>query len=388
MEDALEGWDADQLFGEADEKPRWEMTDDEKQAQVEQTARGAQSLIERVQDALHKTPDTEHPQLRRTLTHLEKSLRDAGMPPGEDAPQRRPKGTYTIGSATDPEATVRNHGKKDGEKDLILGYNVQVAATVDGLITETAAQTGAKPDQAGIADLIVQQKAHHGVVPPKMIYDAAAGSGKTRHDVAEASGGQTRLSAPLPDYAGRSERFGPYDFTLSEDGERLTCPAGKQTEITYRSGSGEGRIFRFHWFHCWEGKPAGWWKHADLSQRCPLWEQCRGAQQGPRSMRQVFISDYRAEVEAAAAYNQTEDYRADRKKRPRIERVIAELTRYNDARRCRKRGLRSADWQAKLALSLSKGWRRWPTTSSGGCGGWGMPKPCRRRDPGWSLSGG
>ena len=66
-------------------------------------------------------------------------------------------------------------------------------------------------------------------------------------------------------------------------------------------------------------------------------------------MRQVFISDYRAQVEAAQTYNQTEDYKQDHKLRQRIERIVAELVRYNGARRCRRVGLAPADWQAKMA---------------------------------------
>ena len=358
--DALAGWDEQALYGGTDEKRRWEMDAGEKWVQVARTALGAQALVERAKQALREQPRGKYPRLETALATLEKSLEDEVVIRGEEVEERQPKGAYGIGSATDPEATVRNHGKREDKKDVILGYNVQVSTTAQGLITETQARTGATPDQVGVGSLIAEQKEHHGVTPPKMIYDKAAGSGKTRHEVAEVSGGKTQLSAPLPDYAGRSKRFGPYDFELSEDGKVLTCPAGKQTHLAYRSGSGDGRIFRFQWFHCWTEKPPARWKNADMSQRCPLWEQCRSQRQGPRSQRQVFVSDYRAEMEAASAYNRTEAYRADRRLRPRIERVIAELTRYNDARRCRKRGVRSADWQAKMAATAYniKWWMR------------------------------
>ena len=343
-EEELAGWDETRLYGEKGEKRQWEMSKEEKQERIEKTALGAQALITRAQRALEG-------QESEALAYLEKTLADEVEIEGEQVTVREQKGAYRIRSVTDPEATLRNHGDRDGEPDLTFGYNVQVAATVNGLITEVQARTGATPDQEGIADLVAQQQEHHDIVPSKLIYDAAAGSGKTRHEVAKAGDDKTKtmVSAPLPGYANRSKRFGPYDFTLSADGESLTCPAGKETRISYRSGSGEGRSFRFCWFHCWEEKPPAWMKKADLSKRCPLWEQCRSKKQGPRKMRQVFVSDYRKEVEAAAAYNQSEAYKQDRKQRPKIERVIAELTRYNDARHCRKRGLRSADWQAKMS---------------------------------------
>ena len=68
-------------------------------------------------------------------------------------------------------------------------------------------------------------------------------------------------------------------------------------------------------------------------------------------MRQVFISNYRKDVEEAVEYNRTEASKTDRKLRPRIEKVIAELTRYNGAGRCRRRGLVAANWQAKMAAA-------------------------------------
>ncbi len=195
---------------------------------------------------------------------------------------------------------------------------------------------------------------------PKLIYDKAGGTGQVRQAVAQASDGQTTVAAALPDYAGRRDRFGPYDFSLSEDNRTLTGPQGKSTAVAYQSHSGDGRNFRFCPWQCWQGKPPTRRQKADLSQRCPLWEQCRDTQQGPRRMRQVFISDYRQLVAAAQVYNETEDYKQDHKLRQRIERVIAELVRYNGARRCRRVGLIPADWQAKISATADnlKWWLR------------------------------
>lgn len=339
------------LFGEPKEKrPR----NDEKRAERrKRNALAVQELVERVRKVLSEQPKGEMEALRQAVEYLEKALTDEVEIDGEQVREKGKgeKGAYRMGSGVDPEASFRNHGERDGEMDIRLGYNTQVAATENGLITETEAYTGATSDQQTVAGLVEKQKEHHGVVPPKLIYDKAGGTGKVRHEVSEASEGKTMVSAPLPDYAKRSERFGPYDFELSADGKRLTCPQGKSTDIAYRSGSGDGRMFRFYAGQCWEGKPPARWKGADLSKRCPLWEQCRGKKSGPRQMRQVFVSDYRKEVEAAQAYNKTETYEEDRKKRGQIERVIAELVRYNGARRCRGVGLAAADWQAKMAAT-------------------------------------
>ncbi len=236
-----------------------------------------------------------------------------------------------------------------GEDDVKFGYNVQVAAATDGFIRETQAYTGAASDQAGVAPLVAEQIEHLGSCPPKLIYDMAAGSGKIRVDVEQASAGKTQLVAQQLPYDKRSPRFGPYDFSLSDDGLTLTCPQGKTSQVAYRSGSGEGRDFRFYAFQCWlNGEPSKRMKNADLTGRCPLWEQCRDSRRGPGAMRQVFISDYREQVLAAQAYNQSEQFKVEIKQRPLIERIVFELTHYNGARRCRRRGLANADWQAKM----------------------------------------
>ncbi len=348
------------LFGSPKEKHAARMTAKERSARLQQTALAAQDLWQRLQNLLDDHPKTAFGDLRQALKYLQKAIQDEVVIAGDEVTVRQQKGADCMGSATDPEASFRNHGERDGAPDITLGYNPQVSATKDGLITETQAHTGAKTDQQTIPDLVSEQKAHHDVCPPKLIYDKAGGTGKVRYAVAQASAGQTTVAAALPDYAGRSDRFGPYDFSLSEDSSTLTCPQGKSTAVAYRSQSGDGRNFRFFPWQCWQGEPPTRMQQADLSKRCPLWEQCRDSRQGPRSMRQVFISDYRHLVETALIYNETDDYKQDHKLRQRIERVIAELVRYNGARHCRRIGLNPADWQAKMSATAYnlKWWMR------------------------------
>jgi hypothetical protein len=348
------------LFGPPQEKHPARMSAAEKQERFKQVALAAQDLLERFQKALVGCAVTQGVALRQALVYLQKTLQDEARIDAEMVTPRRPKGSFCLGSATDPQATFRNHGERDGEEDLTLGYNPQVAATTDGLITETQAHPGALPDQATIVELIREQKMHQGYCPPKLIYDAAGGFGKVRQAVEQVSAGQTIVSAPLPDYAQRNARFGPYDFSLSPDGRTLTCPHGQSTQVAFPATHGDGRKFRFVPRLCWQGEPPGRMQTADLSLRCPLWEQCRDPKQGPRSLRQVFISDYRSQVEAAQAYNRTPAYLLDHKLRQRVERVIAELVRYNGARRCRRIGLIAADWQAKMSATAYnlKWWMR------------------------------
>jgi hypothetical protein len=83
-------------------------------------------------------------------------------------------------------------------------------------------------------------------------------------------------------------------------------------------------------------------------------------------MRQVFISDYRPEVDAARAYNQTEAFKADMKRRPHVERIIAALVRYNGARQARRCGQVKADFQAKMNATAYniKRWLRLSSSAS------------------------
>jgi hypothetical protein len=350
-----------ELFGVPREAVPFQLPEATRQQQVTTALVAADTLRQRFTAALASFSRQAYPDVRQWLGYLEKILADevvflpepdlTGCRVHVRTPQERRQDeatTFRLISATDPDATYRMHGEK--QEQITFGYNIQVAASMDGFIRETQAYTGATPDQVGVAPLIATQKEHLGQVPPKLLYDQAAGTGKIRAQVTEASDGQTQLVAKLPPYAQRTPRYGPYDFTLAEDGESLTCPAGKVSTTAYASQSGDGRTFRFFACQCWlDGEPPTQMKKADLTQRCPLWEQCRETKQGPGSQRQVFISTYRQEVLAAQTYNQTETFKTEMKQRPLIERIVFELTNYYGARRCRGRGLQNADWQAKMA---------------------------------------
>jgi hypothetical protein len=348
---AMAGFVWTSLFGVYKQIPEFALSKEERAQRLLMVARAAYDFHARISVTLHNRPTTEFPELRKHLGNLHKILSDEFSSAADAAQRLSPKeqGTFRIGSATDPEATYRVHGLDP--EDTSFGYNVQVAISTLGFIRETQAYTGAEPDQSGVAALIAEQKENLGVCPPKLIYDQAAGSGKTRADVAQASAGLTQLISHLLPYEKRSSRFGPYDFSLSQDGAQLTCPNGKVSQVAYRSGSGDGRDFRFFDFQCWSDEPPIHMKGADLSRRCPLWEKCRDSHQGPRSTRNVFISDYRDHVLAAQQYNQTDDFLYEMKIRSKVERVVFELTHYNGARRCRKRGLKNADWQSKMCAT-------------------------------------
>jgi hypothetical protein len=358
------------LFGVPKEKLGCLLDKKQRQQRIQDVVLAAHDLQQRFSATLQAYPSQEYPEVRLWVGYLGKIIHDEVTLLTEadaeghrihirTAQERRndPDTSLRIGSATDPEATYRMHG--DQEEDIKFGYNIQVSASTDGFIRETQAYTGAVSDQAGIAPLIAAQVEYQGTCPPKLIYDQAAGSGKARADIDLASHGQTQLVSRLLPYDKNAARFGPYDFTLSDDGQTLTCPAGKQSSTAYPSGTGDGRNFRFFACQCWlNAEPPTHMKDADLTQRCPLWEICRDNRQGPGAMRQAFISDYRNYVLDSKEYNQTEAFQAEMKQRPLIERIIFEVTHYNGARHCRRRGVDHADWQARMC-SVSYNLKLW-----------------------------
>jgi hypothetical protein len=325
------------LFGPPDEPDDYWLTSDEKRQRLTTTVLAVRQCVQAVRDDLQAQVMAEpaRTQLLTRLAHLDKILADEvrlhteadGAVTQVTARPKDDKGAYRLGSATDPEATYRVHGEKKSD----FGYNVNVAVT-DHFVREINAATGAQPDATGVPTLITEQLEHHDLQPTKFIYDAAAGTGKARAVFLAATGGRTQLVAPIPPSAlGKTPaRFTPEDFTLSADDTTLTCPGDQTSEVAYRAGSGDGRTFRF--FDC---------------AVCPLIHQCRDPNTDPHDMRQVFISDYRALLEDAKTYNQSDEGKADRKKRPLIERIIANLTRYHDARQARRRGTANADYQVK-----------------------------------------
>jgi hypothetical protein len=341
------------LFGAKDECSEFHLTSPERTARLQTTVRATLDCARLVRAQLESptpfTPEQRTPILE-WLSYLDKIIADEVVLVPTDnptAPQvtQRPadhKGAYRLGSATDPEATYRVHGD-DGDK-TDFGYNVNVAVT-ENFVREVQVDTGAQPDAVAIPEVLQAEAEHHDRVPEKFIYDTAAGSGKTRALVAATTQGQTQLVAPLPPTHTPTGKFTPDRFQLSDDATTLLCPHEQTTTLAYRSGSGDGRLFRFLGLQCRE---------------CPVWELCRTQQPGSKRMRQVFISDYRREVETAQRYNATEQFQRDLKQRPRVERIIAALVRYNGARQAQRRGKFKCDFQAKMnavAYNLKK-WMR------------------------------
>ena len=334
----IEELDHTALFGAADEPSYYRLDSAGRKKQLQTTVVTALQCAQlvRAQLANNVLSVDDRQRLIDWLDRLDKILADDVQIERDAKSQviqvtqlaKNEKGSYRIGSATDPEATYRVHGKNK----VALGYNVSVAVTTN-FVREIQADTGAQPDAVAVPDLLTAQIEHHDVCPSKFIYDAAAGNGKTHAEVKKATRGQTQLVAPLIPNNKQAKRLTPGDFTLSDEGLALTCPNGKTTFTMYRSGNGEAWTFRFP---------------SSVCQGCPLWNDCHDPKANPKGPRQVFISDHRPLLDAVRTYNQTDDFKVDMKLRPHVERIIAGITRHNGGRRARRRGQKKADFQAKM----------------------------------------
>ena len=109
--------------------------------------------------------------------------------------------------------------------------------------------------------------------------------------------GQTQLVAPLRPPDKRNKYFTADQFTLSPDGQTVTCPQGQHTAVAYRQPRGD-RTFCFPAHHC---------------RDCLRWAACRSHKPTSQAQRKVSISAYRAEVDAARRYAATETFKADRR---------------------------------------------------------------------------
>jgi len=304
------------IFGAEDEKTEYYLSIEQRQERLLQTLNGIDGCLQLVKtytisaivqkwvavlekilsDELHLKRDGAGRIRHAALLGKKKDEKKGG----------KKRGTYAIFSATDPDATIRNHG--EGKVDP--GYNGSVTANTD-FIRDIRADTGSQPDHVAIPDMLVAQMEHHDLAPSKLIYDQEAGTGKAAYEAKAVTKGKTQLVVkPKATRATNAETFGPTDFILSDDALMLTCPNGRSTTRRYLSGSGDGFNFRIP-----KNKCAG----------CLLLQQCRGKKKWPHppdpyarptTPRNVFISDYRVERQELVAYSKTEAFKEDMKFRP------------------------------------------------------------------------
>ena len=233
-----------------------------------------------------------------------------------------PKAGDKVISAADPDARRGKHG------EFYEGYLLDVSMDADSEIITAINVLPANGDEGADAALLIRQEEQaHGNDIEALSIDGAGYRGALLRELTDPDDLHLQVFVP-PTERIPLHVFGPEEFTLSADGQSLTCPAGQRTTQWERNAHDTGRKFRFAKKQC---------------SGCSRREQCLSKPQA--KSRTVIKNDYEAEYRAAQAKAQTPEYAATRKEHPAIERKLSELVNRHEARRARYRGQGKVRWQ-------------------------------------------
>lgn len=235
----------------------------------------------------------------------------------------QPEAGDKVLSVHDADARCGKHGQ------YFDGYLVDVAMDADSELITAVNVLPANGDEGGdAAHLIKQEEAAHGNDVAAVSIDGAGYRGTVLRELTDPQGLNLEVFTPPAERMPLTV-FSPAEFTLSADGQVLTCPAGQTTKSHEQKDT--GRKFRFSKKQCGS---------------CPLREQCLA--DPTRKSRTVSKNDYEAEYQAAQAKAQTPEYAKVRKEHPAIERKLSELVQRHDLRYARYWGLDKVRRQALL----------------------------------------
>jgi transposase len=252
--------------------------------------------------------------------------------PKERDYQEKPKDILV--SPVDPDA---RYGAKS-DKKRFTGYKANITETVNSrFITNIKAMPGNHRDGETAVAAVTEQRSN-GLIPPKVIGDAAYSDGAYRKELKE---NHTEMVAPLREKNTRAKGIYPKSmFHYNEKRQTLTCPQGITTKASYYDRQKEIKTFHFPMRTC---------------NKCPVQKECTNDKDGRRT---VGISQVYHELMEAERYNRTEQFKEDMKLRPPIEGKLSELTRYHGLRRARYRGLKKMGLQCYFT-AVAVNIKRW-----------------------------
>jgi transposase len=264
----------------------------------------------------------EQARLRQALALAHKVLAD-----------REPEASDKVLSVHDPDARRGKHG------DYFEGYLLDVTLDADSqLITGVDVLPGNGNEGANAAKLVRQEEQAHGNDVQALSQDGAGYRGEVLRELTDPHGLGLEVFVPPAPEPPATGKFTPEQFTLSQDGTTLTCPAGQST--TWNQPQANGVRFIFAPSAC---------------SACPLRAQCLSDPKGQR--RSVAKNEYEAEYRAAREKAQTAAYAAVRRQHPAIERKLNELVRWQRGRRARYRGrgrVQTQGWLTALVVNVKR----------------------------------
>jgi len=244
------------------------------------------------------------------------------------ADQEDPQSKDRVRSAVDPDARRGKHG------DYYDGYQLDILLDTESeIITALEVLPGNGDEAADSEALLEHEEAVHGNDVAELSTDGILSSrGKVLRTLEDPEGLGVVVYAPPPVRTWPEGYFSPKQFTLDEQGEVLTCPAGQQTELRYSNTHGTGWRFQFRRSQC---------------RDCPLLSQCM-AHLPAKHGRTVTKNAYQAEYDRLRTRAQTERYQEVRREHPKVERKLSEIVRRHGGRRARYRGRRRVKIQYLL----------------------------------------
>ena len=256
------------------------------------------------QEAFTQHSGKTQDQLRSALTLAHKVLAD-----------REDDASDKLVSVHDPDARTGMHG------DYYTGFLFDMSVDADsGIITAVNVLPANGDEGADAVRLIAQEEQAHGNDVAALSIDGAGYRGDLLRELTDPTGLNVEVFVP-PTQRIALPVFDAAQFTMSDDGARLTCPAGQSTTQWEHSRHGTGRKFRFSKKQC---------------GGCAMRGQC--LTNAEVKSRRVIKNDYEAEYAAAQAKARTHQYAKVRREHPAVERKFAELVGRHDLRHARYRG--------------------------------------------------
>lgn len=299
-----------------------------------------EKLVKVVMDARKMLKELEdvnvNRELRKRIEMLQRILRENVNESGEKVQEReyKDKPKDLLVSPIDEDA---RYGCKSDTKRF-MGYKANVTQSVENkFITNVEVIPGNKREADSTVGMVIDQK-KNGLVPQKLIGDAAYSDGINRKMLKDNG---TMMVAPLRQVNERSQKVYPKSmFYFDEKMLTLTCPEGVKTSTYYEDPRAGLKQYNFPMSIC---------------RRCRAKKECTNAEEGRRV---VGISMFNKELREAEVYNITEQFKKDMKLRPAIEGKLSELTRYHGLRRARYRGLIKVQLQT-LFTAAAVNIKRW-----------------------------
>jgi len=246
--------------------------------------------------------------------------------------KERPKDA--IVSPVDPDARF---GAKSQSKKFV-GYKANITETVESrYITNITVTKGNTYDGDETVVLVAGLKRDHGLSPEKLIGDAAYGSGKNRHIVADWG---VQMVAPFAEKNPVQDIFPKSRFKFDEARKVVTCPMGTES---YKSTYNMKRCDTSYYFP------------SQVCAACEVQDKCTTS---AKNWRIITIGLWNKELTEAERFNRTGEYRKLMKKRCLIEPTNSDLKNNCGMKRAWYRGEVKVGLQCLFAAAAVNA-KRW-----------------------------